>query len=131
MMMYRWKWCDTPIGQNIINMDERVENRFVGTASDNVPTIPWKGCSVSDLLKVNPGEQYHFHSTAKDGGNGWGLFACFAKDQTFIRNVACETGYNTKDETVTIPADTYWVQVAMCYVSEIQSGAVVSFTRTA
>lgn len=123
------KWCNNPIGVNILDITKREENCYVAinSAGNPEPTIPYNGYAVSDYIKVIPGEVYRATWT-KGASNGWGMACTYSKGKTWLGNLNRST-YNSADESFTIPENCYYIRLDLDEISKLTEQGVITLVR--
>ena len=122
------KWCNNPIGVNLVDMSERIDGYYVNRPDyTNGTLVPYENWAISDFIKVNPGETYRYQNQLP-GQSGWGLCATYDMDKADLGPLARKV-YSGRDETFTIPAGVYYIQLELGPTSEIDAGGVVTLER--
>ena len=122
------KWCNNPIGVNLVDMSERIDGYYVNNPYNaNSSLCPYKNWAISDFIKVNPGETYRYQNQLP-GQSGWGLCATYDMDKADLGPLGRKV-HSSRDETFTIPAGVYYIQLELGPTSEIDAGGVVTLER--
>lgn len=122
------KWCNNAIGVNLVDMSKRIDGYYVNNPENaHASLVPYKNWAVSDFIKVNPGETYRYQNQLP-GQEGWGLCATYDMDKADLGPLGRKV-YSGRDETFTIPAGVYYIQLELGPTSEIDAGGVVTLVR--
>ena len=123
------KWCNNPIGVNILDISKREEGCYVTGADANRfgATKPYNGYAVSGYIKVIPGEVYRATWT-KGSSTGWGMACTYSKDKIWLGNLN-RTTYHSADEIFTIPENCYYIRLDLDEISKLTEQGVITLVR--
>lgn len=120
-------WCNNPIGVNILDITKREDGYYIGGQGATQPFVKYNGYSVSDFVKVNPGEVYHF-TLVPGSSTGWGLAACYDKAKDWLFQITRKI-YNSTTETFTVPDGVYYIRIDYGKTTNLKQQGDVTLER--
>ena len=119
------KWCNNPIGLNLIDLDDIIDQSFYTYSHMEVFIKQANGRDLctSGYIRVNPGETYKYTRTTDRPGAYWAIAGLYDKKKTFIDTWDSNT-FNGNVSTRDVPEGVYYVRMNLGYTDSIHDGVL-------